>query len=50
MNVVNIHDIEYMALYKGSKALDALTKLSILELDRVHYRPKDLNGKIKKIL
>ena len=50
MNVVNIHDIEYMALYKGSKALDALTKLSKLELDRVHYRPKDLNGKIKKIL
>ena len=50
MNVVNIHDIEYMALYKGSKALDALTRLSKLELDRVHYRPKDLNGKIKKIL
>ena len=50
MNVVNIHDIEYMALYKGSKTLDALTKLSKLELDRVHYRPKDLNGKIKKIL
>ena len=49
MNVVNIHDIEYMALYKGSKALDALTKLSKLELDRVLYRPKDLNGKIKKI-
>lgn len=50
MNVVNIHDIEYMALYKGSKTLDALTKLSKLELDHVHYRPKDLNGKIKKIL
>ena len=50
MNVVNVHDIEYMALYKGSKTLDALTKLSGLELDRVHYRPKDLNRKIKKIL
>lgn len=50
MNVVNVHDIEYMAVYKGSKTLDALTKLSELELDRMHYRPKDLNTKIKKIL
>ena len=50
MNVVNVHDIEYMAIYKGSRTLDALTKLSGLELDRVHYRPKDLNRKIKKIL
>ncbi len=50
MNVVNVHDVEYMALYKGSKALDALTKLSELELDRVHYRPKDLNIKIRKML
>ncbi|MGN0739829.1 MAG: IS1634 family transposase [Treponema sp.] len=50
MNVVNVHDIEYMAIYKGSKALDALTQLSELELDRMHYRPKDLNRKIKKIL
>lgn len=33
MNVVNVHGIEYMALYKGSKALDALTKLSNLELN-----------------
>ena len=50
MNVVNIHDIEYMAIYKGSRTLDALTRLSSLELDRAHYRPKDLNRKIKKIL
>ena len=50
MNVVNVHDVEYMAIYKGSKALDALTQLSGLALDRVHYRPKDLNKKIKKIL
>lgn len=50
MNVVNVHDIEYMAIYKGSKTLDALTRLSDLELDRLHYRPKDLNKKIKKIL
>ena len=50
MNVVNVHDVEYMSIYKGSKTLDALTRLSNLELDRVHYRPKDLNKKIKKIL
>ncbi len=50
MNVTNIHDVEYMALYNGSKALDALTKLTDLNLDRLHYRPKELNGKIKKIL
>ena len=50
MNVINVHDYEYMSTYKGSKTLDALTRLSSLELDRVHYRPKDLNKKIKKIL
>jgi len=50
MNVTNIHDIDYMALYKGSKALDALTQLTMLPLDRRHYRPKDLNRIIKKFL
>ena len=50
MNVTNIHDVEYMALYSGSKTLEALTRMTSLELDRLHYRPKDLNGKIKKIL
>ncbi len=50
MNVTNIHDVEYMALYNGSKALDALTRLTTLNLDRLHYKPKELNEKIKKIL
>lgn len=50
MNVTNIHDVEYMALYHGSRALDALTTLTSLGLDRLHYKPKELNGKIKKIL
>ena len=50
MNVTNVHDIEYMALYKGSKALDALTQLTMLPLDRCHYKPKDLNKMIKKLL
>ena len=50
MNVANIHDIEYMALYNGSSALDALTQLTMLPLDRLHYRPKELNKMIKKFL
>lgn len=50
MNVVNVHDVEYMALYNGSKALDALCRQSPLGLDRLHYKPKELNGKIKKLL
>ena len=49
MNVANVHDIEYMALYNGSKALDALTRLTMLPLDRLHYRPKELNSMIKNI-
>lgn len=50
MNVANVHDIEYMALYNGSKALDALTRLTMLPLDRLHYRPKELSSMIKKFL
>lgn len=50
MNVVNVNDIEYMALYNGSKALDALILMDDLCIDRVHYNPKDLNRIIKKIL
>ena len=50
MNVTNVHDVEYMALYTGSKTLDALEKLTGLGLDFKHYRPKDLGKKIKKIL
>ena len=50
MNVANVHDIEYMALYNGSRALDALVRLTTLPLDRLHYRPKQLNSMVKKIL
>ena len=39
-----------MALYNGSKALDAMTALTKLPLDRRYYKPKDLNGDIKKML
>lgn len=50
LNVANFHDVEYMALYEGSKALNALTQLTGLDLDRKHYRIKELDKKIKKIL
>ena len=50
MNVANIHDVEYMALFNGSKALDALIQLTMLPLDRLHYKPKELNKIIKKFL
>ncbi len=50
MNVTNMHDIEYKALYCGSKALDALTELTSLNLDNLHYKPKDLNSTIRKLL
>ncbi len=50
MNVTNIHDMEYQALYTGSKALTALVQATELDLERMHYRPKDLNKKMKKML
>lgn len=50
MNVINIHDVEYMALYNGSKALTALTQLTLLPVDRMHYKPQELNRIIKKFL
>ena len=50
LNVANVHDVEYMALYTGSKTLNALERLTEMGLDFAHYRPKDLNKKIKKIL
>ena len=39
-----------MSLYNGSTTLNALEKLTNLELNRMHYQPKKLDKKIKKIL
>ena len=50
MNVANVHDIEYLALYNGSKTLDALTELSDLILDHLHFLPKELNKILKNSL
>lgn len=50
LNVANIHDVEYLALYEGSITLDALVSLTGLDLDRMHYRPKELNKTIRNLL
>ncbi len=50
MTVANLRDVEYIALYEGSKALEALTRLTMLPLDRLHYRPKDLNSILRGLL
>lgn len=48
MNVTSISDVAYKALYRGSHALNALTELAGLDLDRRHYKLKELDGKFKK--
>ena len=50
MNVVNVHDVEFMALYEGSKALNALVEMTGMILDRLHYRPRELNTMLRKFL
>lgn len=50
MNVVNVHDLEFMALYEGSRTLDALVKMTGMILDRLHYRPRELNTMLRKFL
>lgn len=49
MNVVNVHDLYYMSVYQGSRALSALEKDMPLLLDRKYYQPKDLTKIIKKL-
>ncbi|OLR55079.1 transposase [Hornefia porci] len=49
MNVANVQDMYYMAIYNGSRALTALNGLYPLDLDRKNYLPKELNKKIRKI-
>lgn len=48
MNVID-DDMCYLATYRGSKALTALTKYHDLALDRKRYKPTELRKKIKKI-
>ena len=48
---IKLLTLDYMkkSLYDGSKALDALTQLTMLPLDRKHYRSKELNNLIKNL-
>lgn len=48
MNVMNVHDREYQALYTGSPVLDALVRLTGMPLDKMHYLPKELRKYTKK--
>ena len=48
MNVTNVHDREYQALYNGSPVLDALVRLTGMPLDKMHYLPKELKKYTKK--
>ena len=50
MNVVNLHDVCYMATYNGSQILNALNAIYDLKLDRKYYQPKELTKKMKKLL
>ena len=48
MNVVNMDDMYYKSIYSGSQALDALERCFELQLNRMYYRPSDLNKIVKK--
>ena len=50
MNVANVHDMYYMAMYNGSKVCTAFNDLFNLGLNRRYYQPKSLNRKIKNTL
>ncbi len=49
MNIVNIHDHHYQALYNDSYTLKALEEVFHLNLNRKYYLPKDLNRLCKNL-
>jgi len=48
MKVANIEDIYYSAQYTGSQTLTVLEGCFGMQLDRKHYKPKELNSKCRK--
>lgn len=50
MNVINVNDMYYQAVFSASDVCTAFNGLFGLELDKKFYEPKVLNKKIKKIL
>lgn len=50
MCVSKTNDLDYVALYEGSKTLDALISVTGLNLDSLHNIETSLNNKIKNLL
>lgn len=50
MNVSNLHDCYYMALYQGSRTLSALERSIPLLLDKKWHLPKEMTKQIKKLV
>ena len=50
MNIANVKNMYYMSTYTGGEVCTALNGIYNLGLDKEHYRPKELNKKIKEIL
>lgn len=48
MQVGNLEDVYYAALYTGSKTISVLEGIFALGLDRQYYLPKELNKKCRK--
>lgn len=49
MNIVNVQDLYYMAVYRGSIALNALESNETLLLDKKYYTSRELNKIVKKL-
>ena len=49
MNIANISDLYYTALYSGSLTLQALESVFQLRIDRKNYKPNDLNKILKEL-
>ena len=50
MNVANVQDLYYQAIFKGSQVCTSLNGIFDMGLDKKIYQPKELNKKIKKLL
>lgn len=49
MNIANVGDLYYTALYSGSLTLQSLESVFQLNIDRKNYKPNDLNKILKEL-
>lgn len=49
MNIANVGDLYYTALYSGSLTLQALESVFQLNIDRKNYKPNDINKILKEL-